>query len=153
MDKIKLTDNDKAILGELQKDCKQSMRSLSGKINVPITTLHRRIKRMEALGVITGYHAKLDSKKVGKAVTAFMVLELKREKDAKAVGEKLGKLEGVQEVHYAAGQWDLVIKLKVSDLDSYYKFSAEGTMQIEEIAHAIGILAPRTFKEECMIEL
>jgi len=153
MVEIKLDESDKAILNGLQKDCKQSMRKLSKQINVPITTLHRRIKRLEKLGVITGYHARVDSKKVGKDVTAFMVLALNRKADVQAVGEKLGKMEGVQEVHYTAGEWDMILKVKMPDLDSYYKFSAEGTIQFEEIDHGIGIIVPRTFKEESIIEI
>jgi DNA-binding Lrp family transcriptional regulator len=153
MVQIKLGKRDKELLRELQKNCKQSMRKLSRKVDLPITTMHRRIKRMEKAGVIKGYTAVVDAKKINKPVTAFMLATVKYRMNVDKIAEELMKIPGIQEVHYLIGEWDLMLKLRVSTLDDYYNFSARTVLQMPGITNTSGIIAPKTFKETCAIEV
>ena len=48
---------DLILLDELQRDSKQSVKELAKKVNLSITPVHERIKKLEALNVIQNYVA------------------------------------------------------------------------------------------------
>lgn len=153
MVKTKLDELNLNILRELQKDAKMSMRALSKKIATPVSTLHRRIKKLEDNNVIKYYSAIIDPKAVDMNVTAFMLAQVEYRKDVDKIAESLKKIRGMQEVHYAIGEWDILMKLKIPTLDDYYKFSAEKALQLEGVSNTTGIIAPKTFKEEPIVQI
>ncbi|MCD8163370.1 MAG: Lrp/AsnC family transcriptional regulator [Synergistaceae bacterium] len=60
------------ILDELQKNAKISYRQLSEKVNLSVSAVIERIRRMEDTGVIEGYRAIVNPKKVGFAFSALL---------------------------------------------------------------------------------
>ncbi|MGC8849894.1 MAG: Lrp/AsnC family transcriptional regulator, partial [Candidatus Bathyarchaeia archaeon] len=70
---MKLDKLDLKILRILQENCKLSAREIASELDVPITTVYSRIKRMEDSGLIKAYRALLDPKKIGKGATAFIL--------------------------------------------------------------------------------
>ena len=65
---------DVKILKLLQKDCKTTAKEIAKEIGSPITTVYSKIKRMEELGIIRQYRAILDSRKLDKGTTAFILV-------------------------------------------------------------------------------
>ncbi len=53
---------DRRIIQQLSKDSSASLTDLSEQLGVPSSTLHQRIKRLEARGVIKGYRADVDQR-------------------------------------------------------------------------------------------
>ena len=66
-------EKDLEILRILQEDAKTPVREIGRRIEAPITTVYSRIKRLEDSGVIEGYKPVLDSEKLGKPTTAFIL--------------------------------------------------------------------------------
>ena len=54
-----------AILAELQRDARQTVQQLSAAVGLSATPCWKRVKELEAAGVITGYTALVDREKVG----------------------------------------------------------------------------------------
>jgi Lrp/AsnC family leucine-responsive transcriptional regulator len=66
---------DQRILGELQADARLSFNELSRRVRLSAPAVADRVRRLEATGVITGYHARVDPGRVGRPVKAVVVMD------------------------------------------------------------------------------
>ena len=71
---MKLDDIDKQILIELQNSGRESASNIAEKINVSVPTITERIRKLQDLGVITGFQAIVDSSMLGLDVTAIITI-------------------------------------------------------------------------------
>lgn len=114
-----LSGTDLKLLQELQQDCRQSLKDISKKLKLPLSTVHGKIKRFEQEKLIRGYSAVLDGEKLGEGVTAFVLVQCgsghhgeKEEIKPRDICERIGRLPFVLESHVVTGQYDILIKLK-----------------------------------------
>ena len=63
------------ILAELQADARLSFNELSRRVRLSAPAVAERVRRLEADGVITGYHAQVDAERVGRPVRAVVVMD------------------------------------------------------------------------------
>lgn len=66
---------DQRILDELQADARLSFNELSRRVRLSAPAVAERVRRLEATGVITGYHARVDPGRVGRPVKAVVVMD------------------------------------------------------------------------------
>jgi Lrp/AsnC family leucine-responsive transcriptional regulator len=66
---------DQRILEELQADARLSFNELSRRVRLSAPAVAERVRRLEAAGVITGYHARVDPGRVGRPVKAVVVMD------------------------------------------------------------------------------
>ncbi|MDF3143011.1 MULTISPECIES: Lrp/AsnC family transcriptional regulator [unclassified Streptomyces] len=72
---VNLDDVDWAIIGQLQQDARISLSELGRRVNLSSSATTERVRSLESLGVITGYHAVVDLTKVGYPVLAVVRLK------------------------------------------------------------------------------
>jgi Lrp/AsnC family leucine-responsive transcriptional regulator len=72
---VNLDDTDWAIIGQLQQEARTSLSELGRRVNLSPSATTERVRRLEALGVITGYHASVDLAKAGYPVLAIVRLK------------------------------------------------------------------------------
>jgi Lrp/AsnC family transcriptional regulator, leucine-responsive regulatory protein len=70
-----LDPTDWAIINELQEDARLSLTQLGRRVNLSASATNERVRRLEAIGVITGYRAEVDLTKVGYPVLAVVRLK------------------------------------------------------------------------------
>lgn len=70
-----LDDQDWAVLAELQNDARISYAELARRVALSPSAVTERVRRLESLGVITGYHATVDPARVGRGVQAVVRLK------------------------------------------------------------------------------
>lgn len=91
-------DIDQAILDEVRKDGRVSIRTLATSLGIPETTARDRLHRLEETGTIRGYRAVIDPAAVGAEVQAWLLVEVPhRERDEAA--RAIAKEAGVERVH------------------------------------------------------
>ena len=76
---MQLDSTDRALLRQLQRDSARSMQTLAEAVGLSASSCHRRVKALEAEGLITGYRAELNAEKLGYAMLFFIeitILEL-----------------------------------------------------------------------------
>jgi len=114
-----LDEKDVALLELLQENARLTVKELSRKIGSPITTTHARLKRLEREGFIKAYRAILDPKKLGFNTLAYIFISFSREKglDQREVASEIAKIPEIQEVHIITGEWDILAKVRVSNVD------------------------------------
>jgi DNA-binding Lrp family transcriptional regulator len=121
-----MDERDLIILNALRMDSKVSTRSLARKVNLPVSTVYRRIKKMEEDGVITGYHAQVDFEKVGRPIGVMVLIDVAEGKEyapmkeIKTALKKHGEINELLTVH--GMDFDLVAKVRLDSLKSVTPF-------------------------------
>ncbi|PIN69722.1 hypothetical protein COV93_04295 [Candidatus Woesearchaeota archaeon CG11_big_fil_rev_8_21_14_0_20_43_8] len=114
---IVLDKKDKEILKALMENSRYSIQEISEKTQIPITTIHNRIKRLESSGVIKQYTAIVDESAFGDMITAHLLVQasgMLPNMTKVSIGDiatRVKSLEGVLEVTSVVGVADLVVKV------------------------------------------
>jgi Lrp/AsnC family leucine-responsive transcriptional regulator len=66
---------DRRLLAELQDDARLSYNELSRRVNLSAPAVAERVRRLEAAGVLAGYHAEVDLTRAGRVVTALVQVQ------------------------------------------------------------------------------
>lgn len=113
--------NDRQILRHLQRDASISLEQLAEKISLSTNACWRRVKRLEADGVIERRVALIAPEKVGLNVTVFV--SVKTDDHSAAWLENFAKatasIAEVVEFYRMAGDIDYLLKLLVRDVADY----------------------------------
>jgi Lrp/AsnC family leucine-responsive transcriptional regulator len=107
---------DRQLIELLSANGRASYAELARAVGLSSPAVHDRVGKLEAAGVITGYHAVVDPRSVGLDVTALVgVIESDSVDDA-GVEEALRTLPEIQDCWRVAGTEDYVIKVRVADM-------------------------------------
>lgn len=129
---------DQKILGELASDARMSWRDLSEKIGLSLSPTIRRVRRLEEIGVIRGYHAAIDHNRHRVAIGVFVTVALEHQvRNALALFEQ--SIRAMPEVtggYQISGNSDYLIHAEVGDLTHYQAFldklsAVEGVSKIQ----------------------
>lgn len=116
---------DLQILNLLIADSSVTKKKIAKTLNLPLTTVHNRISKMQKNGTITGFAAKPDYKKLGYSISAFINITINYSNKAysqEETAKKISKLEGVDSVCIVAGNYDLIAKVRKKDTDDLNNF-------------------------------
>ena len=119
---MKITEKDRLILRELQKDSSQPLKELSKKTGIAVSTLHSRIGQLKKEGVIKKFSVVVDPAKLGKGATAMVFLKMRQSvgHDANThlvIADKLRKLPEINDIFIIAGEFDICLKVKGTSID------------------------------------
>ena len=130
-----LDDIDKQLLRLLQQDAKLTTKELAAQLNLTLSPIYERIRRLENLGYIKQYVAVLDKGLLGQSIMAFCQVSMRYHDKAfiNKFEEEVQKLEEVQECYHMAGQVDFLLKIHVGSLGEYHDFVKNKLSQIENI--------------------
>jgi Lrp/AsnC family leucine-responsive transcriptional regulator len=132
---IQLDAIDKKLLQFLQIDSKQTNKELSGKLNLSVTAVYERIKKLEREGIISKYVVLIDKKSVDKSFVTFCSIKLLQhtidyvvqfEKEVKQIDEVL-------ECYHISGDYDYLLKVIVADMDEFREFMVKKLTSISHI--------------------
>ena len=110
---------DTAILKELRHNGRISLTELSHKLSRPRSTIHERISRLEASGVILGYTVRLAEAEVQPRVEVLIMLEV-RQQDTRKVLSRIKDFPEVERCLSINGEYDLFVSASapsIEDLD------------------------------------
>ena len=115
---------DKKLLGLLQEDTKKTTKELSMILNLSVTAVYERIKKLEREGIIRNYVALLNRNKIEKAFVVFCHIKLiQHTKDVIHTFEnEVIRLDEVSECFHVSGDYDYILKVSVKDMDEYREF-------------------------------
>ncbi|UHM88975.1 Lrp/AsnC family transcriptional regulator [Rahnella victoriana] len=118
---------DLRILKQLQKSGRMTNQELAEKVGMAASPCWRRMKQLEDSGVITGYQANIDRKKIGLGLLAFIRVKIDShsEEDAQRFEQEVGALPPVIACYAIAGDADFMLQVVTKDLDSFSSFAME----------------------------
>lgn len=143
-----LDSTDKRILAALQRDGRMTTVELAETIGLSATPVARRVRELEAAGVIQGYTAIVDPRKVGSGIQA--VVQIKLEQHSDEIAERFRTtLEGLPEVSacYAlTGDMDFLLHVAVRDIDALSDFTLRQLLRIPGVRDVRTSIVLRTIK-------
>lgn len=126
--------NEKILL-ELSHDGRVSNLELAARVGLSPSACLRRVQDLEQSGVIQGYRAVLDRRKLGIGFTAIVAVGLNRH--TKAAQEdferKMAEAPEVKECHNVAGAVEYFLRVEVTDLTAYKRFHTETLGTVEQV--------------------
>jgi len=132
MPKINIDAYDRRILDALQGDGRLTNLELADRVGLSPSPCLRRVRALEAAGLIKGYSARLDRRKIGLGMTVFVALniELHREMEATKFREALTRFPEVVSCYITSGDYDFLLQVVVPDLDAFREFSLERLIKV-----------------------
>ena len=126
---------DKVILRILQSDSKKTAKEIAQKLNLSISPVYERIRRLERQGFIKKYVAILDKVLIEKSVTTICQVSMRYHDESfiEKFEKQIQNLNEVQECYHMAGQVDFVLKIHTSNLEEYHNFVRYKLSKIENI--------------------
>jgi DNA-binding Lrp family transcriptional regulator len=142
------------ILAELQRDGRITNVELSRRVGISAPPCLRRMRALEEAGIIRGYRALLDEKRLGYDITVFAMVHLisQAEADLAAFEERVRDWPLVRECWMLSGEVDFILKCVAPDLNTFQGFVSELT-SISNVRNVKTALTLRRSKDEASVPL
>lgn len=135
MTKANLSKVDRRILALLQQDGRLSVAEIGRRVGLTPSPCADRIKRLETMGVIKGYQAKLAPEELDAGLVVFVQVRLQRTAgDAfEAFTEAIELIPEVEGCHLVSGDFDFLVKARVKDMTHYKTLLAGSLLQLPNV--------------------
>ncbi len=124
MAQIALDAIDREILIALQANARLPNNDLAAAVGLSPSPCLRRVRRLEKLGVITGYSALLNRTRVGVGLTAFVSVDIERNRKAETdlLRAQIQALPEVVAAHIVTGDSDFLLEVATANLETFSQF-------------------------------
>jgi Lrp/AsnC family transcriptional regulator, leucine-responsive regulatory protein len=131
--------------------CVPRIVELAKKLKEPSTTIHYNLKQMEKEGVIRGYKAVFDYKKIDEGFCSFVLLNLASDEysNPERIGRELLSYPQIESIDIVTGGWEMLVKIRTKDIDEYYQF-VKNVLSKKGIARATSLSSLKQLKTEFM---
>ncbi len=146
---------DHRILAVLAVDGRISMTALGAQVGLSKTPVTARVKRLEAMGVITGYRAELSAAKLGLDHVAFLEVRLSdtREAALKEFNAAIRKIPQVEACHMIAGGFDYLVKIRTRDIVDYRHVLGEQISRLPYLASTSTYVSMESVRDHGVVSL
>lgn len=128
---------DRRLLQALQENGRLTATELAERVGLTTSPCLRRLRLLEEAGIIRGYTALLDQKRVGLPVSVFVSIKLERQQDEalKSFEDAVRRCPEVLECYLMTGPRDYLLRVVARDLGDYERFVKETLTRIPGIAN------------------
>ena len=143
---LELDSIDRLILNELQTDGRVSHAELADRVGLSTSACHRRVRRLEAGGVIAGYVMLLDTEAIGRDLDVFVEVSLvsQSEESLRRFEEEVRACPEVMACNLVAGDADYLVHLAVQDHRDFERIHNEHLSRLPGVARLRSNFAIRT---------
>jgi Lrp/AsnC family leucine-responsive transcriptional regulator len=146
----KLDEIDRAILATLERNARATNEAVGNAVGLSASAVSRRIRSLQDRGILTGFHAVIDERLVGKQMVVFTRVTLDRQSAAvlKAFESSIRRCKSVSSCHLMSGQYDYLLQIKATDINDYERIHQKelsplpGVARIESSFAVRDVLAP-----------
>ncbi|WP_028310295.1 AsnC family transcriptional regulator [Derxia gummosa] len=146
---------DLKILDALQHDGRMPVTELAERVGLSVTPCAERIRRMEREGVILGYTVRLNPQALHLPLLVFV--ELKLAAKSGHIFEKFRRevenLPGVLECHLVSGDFDYLVKARISEIGAYRKMLGEVLLNLPGVTESRSYFVMEEIKETGILPL
>lgn len=140
---------DRAILEELQRDCRQSNLDLALRVQLSASACLRRVKALEDAGVIAHYVALLNPKAVGRHGTSYTIINLAstQPQQLDAFEQAVRDMPEILDCFYVAGTNDYLVRFVYRDAEDLERLHTEVLPRLPGVVRSNSMLVLRTVKK------
>ncbi|WP_102225563.1 Lrp/AsnC family transcriptional regulator [Acidimangrovimonas sediminis] len=137
---------DRRILTALQRDGRMTNAELSEQVNLSPSACHRRVQRLESEGLIRGYVALLDERRMGRPTTVFVEITLSGQADdvLDAFERQVARIPDLLECHLMAGTADYLLKILAQDTEDFARIHRQYLSRLPGVSQMHSSFALRT---------
>ena len=144
---MKLDDKDMDILSLLKKNAKNTTQQISRELNIPITTVHNRIKKLESSGIIEKYTVVLNQSKLGRNVSARLALRVTKLADQYKICNDVLNIDCVDKVYQVTGDYDIIASVRVRDIEELHSLIMMQLRTMPEIQNTSTTIVLKEFRK------
>ena len=150
-----LDTKDKKLINLLQKNSKQTTKQLSLQLNLSVTAVYERIKKLEKENIIKKYVAIINKNKIEKSFLVLCHIKLIQHTKEYVTNfeREISKLEEVSECFHVSGDYDYIVKIYTKDMESYRDFMLTKLTAIKHIGSTHSIFTIGEVKNSTTINL
>jgi Lrp/AsnC family transcriptional regulator, leucine-responsive regulatory protein len=143
------------ILSELQRDGRQTVQEISDKVGLSPTPCWKRIKQMEAAGVIRGYTVVVDREKINLHVAAVTEVNLDRhgETQVQQFEDMVAASPQIVRCVSATGPADYILTVLVPDMKHYEQFLHDTLFKMPGVTHVRSSIVLKEVKSEAALPI
>ena len=109
---------DRKLLDALRANARATYAELARVVGLSAPAAHERVAKLEAAGVISGYHAAVAPEAVGYGTTALIGIFITDSADIDVITASLTALSDVEDCWFVAGEETFVVKVRVADVSA-----------------------------------
>jgi Lrp/AsnC family leucine-responsive transcriptional regulator len=128
---------DLTILDVLQESGRTRRNDLAEQVGLSLPSVSDRLRKLETQGFITGYHASVDAKLLGKDITAFVFVSVDSSRHYHQFIENATAAEDILECHAITGEGTHLLKVRTTNTASLEKL-------LSRIQAWTGVVSTRT---------
>jgi len=144
---------DRRILSLLQDDAKISQAKVASAVGLTAPSVNERIRKLERSGIIRGYVALLDERKLGLDITAFVEIFIEHPKFEAGFIVAVKTLDEVLECHHITGEFSLLLKVRVQDMAAFRRLLIEKLNTVRGVRQTRTLMVLATAKEQRRIKV
>lgn len=130
-----LEEKDEIILRKLRLDSSVPISDMASELSMPRTTIQERIRKLVRNGIIKRFTIQVDYSKIGKPVTAFILVSFLAGTGVsqKEAAQTIAEIPDIYEVHVISGDWDIIAKARGESIQSI------GELVLDRIRNVKGV--------------
>ncbi|MGI9326989.1 MAG: Lrp/AsnC family transcriptional regulator [Pseudomonadales bacterium] len=139
---------EREILRQLQIDGRLANVELARRVGLSESPCFRRVKQLEQQGLITGYRAVVDQRKLGLSVTAFVLVTMEKQPDSAtdAFHQRVLAEPHIVECHAMSGSHDYLMQVVARDMEHFSQLCLERILKFEGVLHVESSFSLRSIK-------
>ncbi len=151
----RLDNIDRRILRELQADGRLSFVNLADRVGLSTSPCLERVRRLERDGFIAGYTARLDPALLDAGLLVFVEISLNYTSGRvfEDFRDAVRRWPQVLECHLVAGEYDYLLKVRISDMGAYRNLLGDILQQLPGVSDSRTLVAMETVVETSAIEV
>jgi len=161
-ERMQLDELDRVLLRSLLANARVPLSEVAKSIGAARTTLSERLDRLEREGVVKGYRADVDLRKLGYKYVAFVLVKVRRtgglrgdKSNQELLAEKIVEdcytrkgLPWVEEAHIITGEYDLLLKVWAREWDELTSFLIKYMPEHNDVLQTHTILVLKTIQDD-----
>ncbi len=132
-----MDETDRKLLAALRTNARSTFADLARQVGLSAPAVHERVGKLEASGVITGYHAAIAPEALGYAVNGLIGIFITDSADTEQIADSLAAVPQVEDCWFVAGEETFIVKVCVPDVGGLEKV-------IRDLNAVAGIARTRT---------
>jgi Lrp/AsnC family transcriptional regulator, leucine-responsive regulatory protein len=140
---------DRSILRILQREGRLANSELAERVNLSESACLRRVRALEAAGLIEGYTAILNQQKAGLGVNVFVSITLERQEraDMAAFEQAVRTVPEVMECYLMTGEYDYLLRVVVADTADFERLHSRHLTSLPHVSRLHSSFALRTVQK------
>lgn len=146
-----IDERDRKILAIVQRDAKLAQAEIARRVGLSAAAVNERLKKLENAGLIRRYVAVVDPAAVGASITAFVEIFIEHPRFEPAFIIRVRELDQVQECHHITGEFSLMLKIRVRDMEALQQLLIHQLNALEGVRQTRTVIVLSTSKEESFV--